>query len=215
MRNSFQVLCEWALVPPELGHGSSFRSGLAVGHQTLRLSAGQGCARLRQCTGQVADQLNAARKPDEAPRDGLGCIIKMRNDVMHSPARSGRSARYQWSEAHSLAGHFLDLTLLGYRRRYQPRITANCRLGYTEDVPWTGLLKSIGRAHHPHLKGNPGAHSPVQTRALPARITKRVGRCCPARLRLAHGLSRRTRTTTVDRRIPFRPITQMPSTMVV
>jgi hypothetical protein len=26
----------------------------------------------------VADQLNAARKPDEAPRDGLGCIINSR-----------------------------------------------------------------------------------------------------------------------------------------
>jgi hypothetical protein len=90
----------------------------------------------------VADQLTAARKPDEAPRDGLGCIIKMRNDVMH-PTRTKRTkwSFYQWSEAHSLAVHFLELALLayvGYRGRYHPRISANRWRGYTEDVPWTG-----------------------------------------------------------------------------
>ena len=90
----------------------------------------------------VADQLNAARQPDEAPLDGLGCIIKMRNDVMH-PTRTKRMkwSPYQWSEAHSLAVHFLELALLayvGYRGRYHPRISANRWLGYAEDVPWTG-----------------------------------------------------------------------------
>jgi hypothetical protein len=90
----------------------------------------------------VADQLNAARKPDEGPRDGLGCIIRMRNDVMH-PTRTKRMkwSFYQWSEAHSLAVHFLELALLayvGYRGRYHPRMAANRWLGYTEDVPWTG-----------------------------------------------------------------------------
>jgi len=90
----------------------------------------------------VAQQLNAVRKPDEACRDGLGCVIKMRNDVMH-PTRKKRTkwSFYQWSEAHSLAVHFLELALLayaGYRGRHHPRISANRWLGYAEDVPWTG-----------------------------------------------------------------------------
>src|ERR1700678_768528 len=52
----------------------------------------------------AADQLDAARKPDEGPRDGLGCIIRMRNDVTH-PTRTKRMkwSFYQWLEAHSLA----------------------------------------------------------------------------------------------------------------
>ena len=106
----------------------------------------------------VADKLSASRKPDEAPRDGLGCVIKMRNDVMH-PTRTKRTkwSFYQWTEAHSLAVHFLELALLayvGYRGgiipdRGQPlaRIRRRC--------PPDWLLKSIGQAHHPHLKGNP------------------------------------------------------------
>ena len=66
----------------------------------------------------------------------------MRNDVMH-PTRTKRTkwSAYQWSEAHILAVHFLELALLayvGYRGRYHPRISANRWLGYTEDVPWTG-----------------------------------------------------------------------------
>lgn len=90
----------------------------------------------------VVQQLNAARKPGEARRDGLGCVIKMRNDVMH-PARTKRTGwpAYQWPGAHSLAVHFLELALLayvGYRGRYHPRIPANRWLGYAEDVPWTG-----------------------------------------------------------------------------
>jgi hypothetical protein len=90
----------------------------------------------------AADQLNAARKPDEGSRDGLGCIIRMRNDVMH-PTRTKRTkwSFYQWSEAQSLAVHFLELALLayvGYRGRYHPRIAAHRWLGYTEDVSWTG-----------------------------------------------------------------------------
>jgi hypothetical protein len=66
----------------------------------------------------------------------------MRNDVIH-PTRMKRTkwSFYQWSEAHSLAVHFLELALLayvGYRGRYHPRIAANRWLGYIEDVPWTG-----------------------------------------------------------------------------
>jgi hypothetical protein len=104
----------------------------------------------------VARQLDATKKPDEVCRDGLGCVIKMRNDVMH-PTRTKRTkwSGYQWSEAHSLAVHFLELALLayvGYRGKYHPRISANRWLGYAEDVPWTGCLKaSRGVAANPVL----------------------------------------------------------------
>jgi len=61
---------------------------------------------------------------------------------MH-PTRAKRTkwSGYQWTEAHILAVHFLELALLayvGYRGRYHPRIAANRWLGYAEDVPWTG-----------------------------------------------------------------------------
>lgn len=86
----------------------------------------------------VAEQLDA----DGQPRDGLGCVIRMRNDVIH-PTRTKRTkwSAYQWAEAHSLAVHFLELALLayiGYRGRIHPRISANRWLGYTEDVSWLG-----------------------------------------------------------------------------
>jgi hypothetical protein len=86
----------------------------------------------------VASQL-AAEGP--AP-DGLGCVIRLRNDVIH-PTRSKRTtwSAYQWAEGRSLAVHFLELALLayiGYRGRVHPRISANRWLGYTEDVPWLG-----------------------------------------------------------------------------
>jgi hypothetical protein len=89
----------------------------------------------------VAEQLQADAQPGHPVRDGLGCIIKMRNDVVH-PTRSKRLkwSYYEWAEAHSLAVHFLELALLayvGYRGQYHPRISANRWLGYVEDVPWT------------------------------------------------------------------------------
>jgi hypothetical protein len=66
---------------------------------------------------EVAEQLNAAREADEVCRDGLGCVIAMRNDVIH-PTREKRMKRsfYQWSEAHSLAVHFLELAPACLRR---------------------------------------------------------------------------------------------------
>ncbi len=86
----------------------------------------------------VAEQLGSGGEP----RDGLGCVIRMRNDVTH-PTRAKRTkwSAYQWAEAHNLVIHFLELALLayiGYRGRIHPRISANRWLGYTEDVPWLG-----------------------------------------------------------------------------
>jgi hypothetical protein len=90
----------------------------------------------------VADQLNTDKAPHDPERDGLGCIIAMRNHVIH-PTRSKRNkwTREQWTEARILAVHFLELALLayvGYRDRYHPRISGNRWLGYAKDVPWTG-----------------------------------------------------------------------------
>ena len=86
----------------------------------------------------VAEQLDVGGQP----RDGLSCVIRMRNDVIH-PTRTKRTkwSVYQWAEAHGLAVHFLEMALLayiGYRGRIHPRISANRWLGYTEDVPWLG-----------------------------------------------------------------------------
>lgn len=86
----------------------------------------------------VAQQLNVGGQL----RDGLGCVIKLRNDVIH-PTQTKRTkwSAYQWTEAHNLAIHFLEMALLayiGYRGRVHPRISANRWLGYTEDVPWLG-----------------------------------------------------------------------------
>lgn len=88
----------------------------------------------------VAQRLNAAKEPNEADRDGLGCVIAMRNHVIH-PTRQKRTrwSAYEWTEARTLAVHFLELALLayvGYRQPYHPRISANRYLGYVEDVPW-------------------------------------------------------------------------------
>lgn len=90
----------------------------------------------------VAHRLDAAKAPSDAMRDGLGCVIALRNHVMH-PTRSRRTrwSAYQWAEAHILATHFLELALLayvGYRERYHPRISANRWPGYLQDVPWAG-----------------------------------------------------------------------------
>lgn len=90
----------------------------------------------------VADRLNTDRAPHEPERDGLGCIIAMRNHVIH-PTRDRRNrwSHEQWTEARILAVHFLELAVLAYvdyRERYHPRISNNRWLGYTEDVPWTG-----------------------------------------------------------------------------
>jgi len=79
---------------------------------------------------------------------------------MH-PTRTKRTkwSFYQWSEAHSLAVHFLELALLayvGYRGRYPPdRGQPLARIHQRCPLDW--LLKSIGQAHHPHPKGNPRA----------------------------------------------------------
>ena len=89
---------------------------------------------------------------------------------MRDPTRTKRTkwSFYQWSEAHSLAVHFLELALLahvGYRGRYHPRIVANRWLGYTEDVPWTGC-KGIRQSEGVLPRSNPGTAS---------RVTNRVG----------------------------------------
>jgi hypothetical protein len=86
----------------------------------------------------VAQQLNV----NGQLRDGLGCVIKLRNDVIH-PTRTKRTkwSAYQRAEAQNLAVHFLEMALLayiGYRGQVHPRISDNRWLGYTEDVPWLG-----------------------------------------------------------------------------
>jgi hypothetical protein len=74
--------------------------------------------------------------------DGLSCLIKMRNEVMH-PSRNKRLkwTFEEWIEAHELATHFLELALLayvGYRGKIHPRTALNRYAGYVEDVPWLG-----------------------------------------------------------------------------
>ena len=88
----------------------------------------------------VAQQLHADTQPGQPVRDGLGCIIKMRNDVIH-PTRAKRVkwSSYQWVEAWTLTVHFLELGLLayiGYGGQIHPRIAANRWAGYVESVPW-------------------------------------------------------------------------------
>jgi LacI family transcriptional regulator len=70
-----------------IGHHSPSRCRCHQHRATRRLLQPDGSGRPAQCS----------QKPDEAPRDDLGCIIKMRNDVMH-PTRTKRTF-YQWSEA--------------------------------------------------------------------------------------------------------------------
>lgn len=81
-----------------------------------------------------------AAKSSEPDLDGLGCIIKMRNAVMH-PTRGERA---DWTyeeiiEGFLFATHLFEMTLLayaGYRGRVHPRIASEQMAGYLEDVPW-------------------------------------------------------------------------------
>lgn len=85
----------------------------------------------------VRDRL---KREDDKDCDGLGCLIEMRNDVVHpTRVKAGAWSPYEWSEANSLAVHFLELALLayvGYRGKYHPRVASNRHTGYVEDVPW-------------------------------------------------------------------------------
>jgi hypothetical protein len=73
-------------------------------------------------------------------RDGLECLIAMRNDVVHpTPARQRKWSTYQWAEARMLAVHYLELAMLcyvGYDGQYHPRTSARRYVGEVEDVPW-------------------------------------------------------------------------------
>jgi len=73
-------------------------------------------------------------------RDGLECLIAMRNDVVHpTPARRRKWSTYQWAEARMLAVHYLELAMLcyvGYDGQYHPRTSARRYVGEVEDVPW-------------------------------------------------------------------------------
>jgi hypothetical protein len=87
----------------------------------------------------VASQL-AESSPNEARRDGLGCSISLRNNVVH-PTRDKRQrwTPYQWAEARMLCTHFLELALLcyvGYQGKYHPRIAMNRWVGHVKNVPW-------------------------------------------------------------------------------
>lgn len=75
--------------------------------------------------------------------DGLGCIIKMRNAIMHPK----RGERADWTyeeivEGYLYATHLLEMALLayvGYRGKVHPRIVSERMAGYLEDVPWAAL----------------------------------------------------------------------------
>ncbi|WP_034270587.1 hypothetical protein [Actinospica robiniae] len=81
-----------------------------------------------------------AAKSSKAVFDGLSCIVKMRNAIMH-PSRGERS---DWTyeeivEGYLLATHLFEMALLayvGYRGKVHPRISAVRMAGYIEDVPW-------------------------------------------------------------------------------
>jgi hypothetical protein len=77
---------------------------------------------------------------DKEVRDGLECLIAMRNDVVHpTPARRRKWSTYQWAEARMLAVHYLELAMLcyvGYDGQYHPRTSARRYVGQVEDVPW-------------------------------------------------------------------------------
>lgn len=90
----------------------------------------------------VAKRLTSNAGQQKLSYDGLDCLIKMRNEVMH-PSRNKRLkwTYEEWIEAHELAAHFLELALLayvGYRGKYHPRTALNRYAGYVEDVPWLG-----------------------------------------------------------------------------
>ena len=91
---------------------------------------------------KVVDGQNKTRPPHEQERDGLSCIIKMRNDVVHPTRDTRTNWLYQEStEAHELSLHFLELALLayvGYRGNIHPRTAAERMTGFVEDVPWLG-----------------------------------------------------------------------------
>lgn len=73
-------------------------------------------------------------------RDGLGCVISMRNDITHpTRERTTRWSVYQWAEAGMFARHLLELALLnivGYSGKYHSRVDPNRWLGAVQDVPW-------------------------------------------------------------------------------
>lgn len=90
----------------------------------------------------VAKRLNSNATQQKPSYDGLSCLIKMRNEVMH-PSRNKRLkwTFEEWIEAHELAAHYLELALLayvGYCGQYHPRTALNRYAGYVEDVPWLG-----------------------------------------------------------------------------
>jgi hypothetical protein len=132
-----------------------------VGHQTLRLSAGQGCARLRQCTGQPAGVLTGG---------GPCCSSATAASTPRYPAPSPTWRQWPTSSMHTASpctpsNSPLSPTPLPRAvpapDHGQPlaRIHRRC--------PLDCLLKSIARAHHPHLKGNPALAS--GRRASPGR----------------------------------------------
>jgi hypothetical protein len=77
----------------------------------------------------------------EPVEDGLGCIIKMRNAIMHPK----RGERADWTyeeivEGYLYASHLFEMALLayvGYRGKVHPRIASVRMVGYLEDVPWS------------------------------------------------------------------------------
>jgi len=92
--------------------------------------------------GPVAKRLKSDADEQKLDDDGLSCLIKMRNEIVH-PSRNKRLKWRceEWIEAHELAAHSLELVLLAYvgcRGKCHPRTALNRHAGYVEDVPWLG-----------------------------------------------------------------------------
>lgn len=91
---------------------------------------------------EVAQKIYESRERKGACPDGLDCIIRMRNDVVHpTHKRRGGWTYQEWIEAHNLVAHFLELSLLsyiGYTGQYHPRIAMERMTGYVEYMPWSG-----------------------------------------------------------------------------
>lgn len=81
---------------------------------------------------------------DGSPRDALGCVISMRNKIIH-PTKALPSTwdAYQWWEAASYAVDAFLLSILntiGYTGQYRSAVATNVSTGVTNPVPWVPPL---------------------------------------------------------------------------
>lgn len=77
---------------------------------------------------------------DGLVRDALGCVVKMRHEVLHpTMERMGSWSSQQWIECAIVAQHYLETAILewlGYRGYYHPRIEETSYTGAVLRVPW-------------------------------------------------------------------------------